>query len=64
MCIRDRYVPASTIYNHKLINYSTTDLDSVTVSFEINNKMKLSFQDLDAYISEAMKEYNLSLIHI
>ena len=33
-------------------------LDSVTVSFEINNKMKLSFQDLDAYISEAMKEYN------
>lgn len=53
------YVPASTIYNHKLINYSTSELDTVTVSFELNNKMKLSFQDLDTYISEVMKEYNI-----
>lgn len=51
------YVPASTIYNHKLINYSTAVFDSVTVVFEINNKMKLSFQDLESKINQVMNEY-------
>lgn len=55
------YVPASTIYNHKLINYSSMDFNSVTVHFEINNKMKIPFFELDAKISEAMQVYKMYL---
>lgn len=56
------YVPASHIYTHPLINYSTLEYDTVTVPFELSNKMKLTFHELDTNIKDAMEPYRSFLV--
>ncbi len=52
------YIPTNLIYSQDLINHSTMQQDMNTVTFEINNKMKLPFEKIEAYIQESIQPFS------
>ena len=56
------YIPINIIFTHELVNYTSAGLDSSTVEFELNNKMKLPFENLQSCIDQAVTPYLSAII--
>ncbi len=51
------YIPTNLIYSQDIINHSTMEQDDNTVTFEVNHKMKLPFEEIEGYIHTALQPY-------
>jgi len=56
------YVPNSSIFTQDLINHTTLDQDINTIHFEVNNKMKIPFRDLEKLIADVMSEFDVAIL--
>jgi small-conductance mechanosensitive channel len=56
------FIPINTIFSHELTNFTNSENDTVTVDFELNNKMKIPFDVLHEKIDQVMVPYSTNFI--
>jgi small-conductance mechanosensitive channel len=56
------YIPINAIFSHELTNFTNAEIDTITVDFELNNKMKIPFEALDEKIDTIMLPYKIHFI--
>ncbi len=57
------YIPSNTIYLHDLINYSAIGEDAFIISFEINNKMKIPYEEIESKLKTVLSGYSEHLMN-
>ncbi|MEP7320779.1 MAG: mechanosensitive ion channel domain-containing protein [Saprospiraceae bacterium] len=56
------YIPINTIFSHELTNFTNGEIDTITVDFELNNRMKIPFEVLKEKINAIILPYTINFI--